>query len=144
MASVRNRNTAPEVAVRKALHARGFRYRMHAASLPGKPDIVLPKYQAAILIHGCFWHGHDCPLFQLPATRTDFWDAKIRRNRERDVEVREALRAAGWRSLTVWECSLRGPGRRDFGQLIDDVAAWVKSAEVSGEFRGSDPRGKPA
>lgn len=139
MASVRSRDTAPELAVRKALHSLGFRYRTHAAELPGKPDIVLPRYRAAILVHGCFWHGHDCSLFQLPATRREFWDAKLRRNRERDAEVQEALRAAGWRCLTVWECALRGAGKREFVQLIDEVAAWVRSVKDAGEFRGSSP-----
>ena len=138
MASVRSKNTAPEVAVRKALHARGFRYRTHVAKLPGKPDIVLPRFRAAILVHGCFWHGHDCPLFQRPATRRDFWDAKIRRNQERDAEVRNALRVAGWRCLTVWECALRGRGKRRFVHLIDDVAAWVRSGQAAGEFRGKN------
>ena len=140
MAAVRSRDTAPEVKVRKALHRLGFRYRTHVVGLPGKPDIVLPKYRAVILVHGCFWHGHDCPLFQRPATRKDFWDAKIRRNRERDVEVREALRAAGWRCLTVWECALRGAGKREFVRLIDDAAAWVRSADSTGDLRGGVPR----
>ena len=139
MAVVRSRDTVPEVLVRKALHGRGFRYRTHVAELPGKPDIVLPRYRAAILVHGCFWHGHDCPMFRLPASRRDFWDAKVRRNRERDGEVREALRVAGWRCLTVWECALRGAEKREFVQLIDDVAAWVRSAKAAGEVRGRDP-----
>ena len=138
MAAVGSRDTAPEVAVRKALHGRGFRYRTHVPELPGKPDIVLPRYRAAILVHGCFWHGHNCPMFRLPATRRDFWDAKIRRNRERDENVREALRAAGWRCLTVWECALRGAEKLEFARLIDEVAAWVKGADVAGEFRGRD------
>lgn len=125
MASVRSKDTAPEVVVRKALHRRGFRYRTHVAELPGKPDIVLPRYRAAILVHGCFWHGHDCALFQFPATRREFWDAKISRNRERDKEVREALRSTGWRCLTVWECALRGAEKREFMGLISDVAAWI-------------------
>ena len=142
MASVRTKDTAPEVAVRKALHGRGFRYRTHVAELPGKPDIVLPKYRAAILVHGCFWHGHDCPMFRLPATRRDFWEAKIRRNRERDADVRVALRVAGWRCLTVWECALRGAEKLDFARLIDDVAAWVRSADTATELRGRVP-GRP-
>ena len=136
MAAVRSRDTGPEVAVRKALHGRGFRYRTHVSELPGKPDIVLPRYRAAILVHGCFWHGHDCRLFRLPATRRAFWDAKIRRNRERDADVRKALRVAGWRCLTVWECALRGRERLEFGRLIEEVATWVKSAELAGELRG--------
>lgn len=136
MAAVRSRDTGPEVAVRKALHGRGFRYRTHVSELPGKPDIVLPRYRAAILVHGCFWHGHDCRLFRLPATRRAFWDAKIRRNRERDADVRKALRVGGWRCLTVWECALRGRERLEFGGLIEEVATWVKSAELAGELRG--------
>ena len=136
MALVGSKNTAPEVAVRKALHRRGFRYRTHVAELPGKPDIVLPKYHATILVHGCFWHGHDCALFRLPVTRREFWDAKIRRNRERDAQVREALRVAGWRCLTVWECALRGTEKREFVKLIGDVAAWLAGPRVTGELRG--------
>lgn len=136
MALVRSKDTAPEVAVRKALHRRGFRYRTNVAELPGKPDIVLPKYRAVILVHGCFWHGHNCLLFHLPATRTEFWDAKTRRNRERDAKVREALRGAGWRCLTVWECALRGTERREFVKLIGEIAAWITGQRMSGEFRG--------
>ena len=140
MAAVRSRDTAPEVRVRKALHRLGFRYRTHVAGLPGKPDIVLAKYRAVILVHGCFWHGHDCPLFQYPATRKAFWNAKIKRNRERDAEVREALRAAGWRCLIVWECALRGAGKRQFERLIDDAAAWVRGADSTGDLRGGVSR----
>ena len=109
MAGIRGRNTRPELVIRKALHARGFRYRLHVAGLPGKPDIVLPRFRAVIFVHGCFWHGHDCPLFRLPATRSEFWEAKISRNRERDREVLGALKTTGWRCLTVWECAIRGP-----------------------------------
>ena len=140
MASVRSKGTAPEMVVRKALHGRGFRYRTHVAELPGKPDIVLPKYRAAILVHGCFWHGHDCPMFRLPATRRQYWEAKVRRNRERDTEVREALRMFGWRCLTVWECALRGKEKREFAKLIDDIAAWVTGPSMSGELRGRAPK----
>ena len=144
MAAVRSRDTAPEVRVRKALHRLGFRYRTHVAGLPGKPDIVLRKYRAVILVHGCFWHGHDCRLFQRPATRQDFWDAKIRRNRERDAEVREALRAAGWRCLTVWECALRGAEKREFVRLIDDAVAWIRSADATRDLRGRVARRQAA
>lgn len=136
MAGIRSQNTRPELAVRSALHARGFRYRLHMQELPGKPDMVLRKHSAVILIHGCFWHGHDCPLFRLPGTRTDFWKEKIDRNRERDAEVRESLESSGWRCLTIWECAMRGRGRLDFESLIDAVATWLKKCEQSKELRG--------
>ena len=136
MAGIRSRNTRPELAVRRALHARGFRYRLHMQGLPGKPDMVFRKYSAVILIHGCFWHGHDCPLFRLPGTRTDFWKEKIDRNRERDVEVRVSLESAGWRCLTIWECAMRGRERWKFERLIGAAAAWLETGERSKEIRG--------
>ena len=136
MSGIRARNTKPELVIRRALHARGFRYRVHVATLPGKPDIVLPKLRSAILVHGCFWHGHDCSLFRLPATRREFWEAKIARNRERDGEVLDALRAEGWRCVTVWECALRGPGRRELPQVINMLVAWLTDSSTDTEIRG--------
>ena len=138
MAGIRGQNTQPEIRIRKALHARGFRYRLHVAGLPGRPDIVLPRYRSVILVHGCFWHGHDCPLFRLPATRTDFWQAKISRNRERDEEVLAKLAAHDWRCLTVWECAFRGPGQRGFEQVVDMAEEWLTVGEVKSEIRGRD------
>lgn len=139
MRSIRGRDTKPEMMIRRALHARGIRYRVHVNHLPGKPDIVLPKFRSVVLVHGCFWHGHDCPLFRLPATRRDFWDAKISRNRERDGEVLDALRSSGWRCLTVWECSFKGPGRRELSQVVDMVEAWLRETNPSAEIRGTLP-----
>ena len=136
MSGIRGRDTKPELRVRKALHARGFRYRVHQTRLPGKPDIVLPCFRAVVLVHGCFWHGHDCPLFRLPGTRTDFWRDKIARNQARDQGVAIALRDAGWRRTTVWECSLRGPQRLDFDILIDRVSDWLRSGRSDLELRG--------
>lgn len=136
MAGIGSRHTRPELAVRRALHARGFRYRLHGRDLPGKPDMVLRKYGAVLLVHGCFWHGHDCRLFRLPATRTAFWKAKIGRNRTRDGEVVVSLESAGWRCLTIWECAMRGTGRFDFDSLIDRIAAWLESDEQSSEISG--------
>lgn len=136
MAAIRSKDTTPELAVRRALHARGFRYRTNVAHLPGKPDIVLRKYGAAVLVHGCFWHGHDCPGFRLPTTRRDFWSEKIRRNRERDIRAREALEAAGWRCLTVWECALRGPDRIGLAKVVEVAAAWLLGNEPSMELMG--------
>ena len=108
MSRIRGSNTKLEVLVRKALHARGFRYRLGGAGLPGRPDIVLPKYKTVIFVHGCFWHGHQCPLYRLPKTRPEFWQAKIDSNKVRDVRVSEQLASMNWRPLEVWECSLRG------------------------------------
>lgn len=120
-------DTRPEQIIRKALHARGFRYRLHPKDIPGKPDLVLPKYRATIFVHGCFWHGHDCPLFKWPKTREEFWREKINRNRARDMSVRRELSAAGWRVALVWECALKGRGRLPLMQTIDSISSWLSS-----------------
>ena len=137
MSGIRGRNTKPELHIRKALHARGFRYRVHQTRLPGKPDIALPRFRAVVLIHGCFWHGHDCPLYRLPGTRTEFWRDKITRNQARDREVAIALGDAGWRRATVWECSFRGPQRLGFEIVIDRLCDWLRSGRDDMELRGS-------
>lgn len=139
MAAVRSSDTSPELAIRKALHARGFRYRTNVRELPGKPDIVLPKYRAAIFVHGCFWHAHDCALFRLPATRRGFWKDKLERNQKRDEEVGNSLNEAGWRFLTVWECAIRGPERRTLVTVIDEVISWLEEGQSSSEVRGDAP-----
>lgn len=131
MSGIRGKNTKPEWIVRRALHARGFRYRLHVRDLPGRPDVVLPKHHAAVFVHGCFWHGHDCPLFRWPKTRPEFWQAKISRNRANDIEHQAVLRAGGWRVAIVWECALR--------QQIDVGAAlaeWIGSDRAACEIRG--------
>lgn len=128
MSGIRGRNTKPEILVRRLLHREGFRFRLHARDLPGRPDIVLPRYRAVIFVHGCFWHGHDCPLYRLPGTRPDFWQDKIDRNRASDRRARDALLAAGWRVAVVWECALRGTGA-DIGQVAQQLAAWLRSDE---------------
>jgi DNA mismatch endonuclease (patch repair protein) len=105
MASVRDRNTKPELRVRRFLHAAGFRYRLHDRTLDGAPDIVLPKYKTVIFVHGCFWHQHSqCPKSTLPTTNRRFWQVKLRGNATRDVLVRRSLRRKGWQVLVVWEC----------------------------------------
>lgn len=111
MRAIRNKDTKPELLIRKALHARGYRYRLGGSGLPGHPDIVLPKYKTVIFINGCFWHGHDCKYFKLPATRTEFWADKIKSNQERDQRSVALLQEQGWSVLTVWECSLKPSGR---------------------------------
>lgn len=107
MSGIRGKDTRPEIIVRQALHRAGFRFRLHRKDLPGKPDIVLPKYHTVIFVHGCFWHGHGCRYFKVPKTRTDFWLDKIMANAKRDRLQEDALRAAGWRVFTVWECDIR-------------------------------------
>lgn len=142
MSGIRAQNTKPEMQIRKALHALGFRYRLHARDVPGKPDMVLSKYQAAVFVNGCFWHGHDCPFFRLPATRREFWQQKISRNMARDAEVREELDAHGWRHVTVWECAIRGPSRLGIDETIRRLAIWIPSARTKLEIRA--PRAKAA
>lgn len=125
MSGVRAKDTRPEMIVRRLLHSLGFRFRLHRRDLPGRPDIVLPRYRAAIFVHGCFWHGHDCSLFRMPATRTEFWAAKIAANRRRDGDAMSELRDAGWRSMVVWECALRSRGRLPAPRLTDRITAFI-------------------
>lgn len=137
MSGIRAKDTQPEMLIRKALHARGFRYRLHVANMPGRPDMVFPRYRAVILAHGCFWHGHDCALFRLPGSRRAFWEAKICRNRERDQEVDRELAADGWRRLAVWECAMRGRGRLPHQELVARIEEWLKGSESFREIRGT-------
>lgn len=110
MSRIRGKDTKPEMLVRKFLHAHGFRYRLHVKDLPGKPDIVLPKYKTVIFVHGCFWHGHEgCKYFVIPKTRTEWWTEKIQRTRLLDEQNECSLAAEGWKVLTVYECDLRPP-----------------------------------
>jgi DNA mismatch endonuclease (patch repair protein) len=132
MSRVRAKDTQPELIVRRGLHCRGYRFRLHRKNFLGRPDLVLSKYRAAIFVNGCFWHAHQgCQLFWIPSTRTGFWTAKLMRNRERDVEVREALREAGWRVLTVWECSVR---EIPIASLTDRIVMWLESDAKEGDI----------
>ena len=109
MSRIRGKDTKPEILVRKGLHARGFRFRLQDRGLPGRPDIVLPKYGVAIMVNGCFWHGHKgCRYATRPKTNEEFWEAKIARNRHRDEVTEAHLEALGWTVITIWECELRG------------------------------------
>ena len=107
MSGIRGKDTKPELQVRRFLHAQGFRFRLHDKRLPGKPDLVLPKWKTVILVHGCFWHMHDCRYFKLPQSRTEFWRGKLESNRRRDDVIRHQLEALGWRVVIVHECDLR-------------------------------------
>lgn len=107
MRSVKQRDTAPELLLRRALHRAGGRYRLHVRSLPGSPDIVFPRRKLAVFVHGCFWHAHDCPAGRPPATRTDYWIPKLRANKARDARKVAELEASGWRVETIWACDLK-------------------------------------
>ena len=129
MSRIRGRDTKPEMLLRRGLHARGLRFRLHARDLPGRPDVVFPKYRAVIFLHGCFWHLHNCPRFKWPATRRSFWRAKIEGNRERDATALIALSEARWRVQIVWECALHGTGRRPVEDVLDLCETFVRGGE---------------
>lgn len=121
MARVRQQDTAPELAVRRMLHAHGLRYTLHPRDLPGRPDIVLPKRRTVVFVHGCFWHGHGCDHGRVAAKfNAGFWAEKIAANRERDQRQQAELRAAGWQVETVWECQV------DDGSTVDELAARLR------------------
>lgn len=136
MSGIRAVDTKPELFLRRGLHARGFRFRLHQRLLPGRPDIVLPRWRAVIFAHGCFWHGHDCSLFRWPSTRPEFWRNKIERNRSNDIRAHAALAAAGWRQAVVWECAMKGPGQLRAGEIIRRCTAWLRSESPHLEIRG--------
>ncbi len=140
MSGIRGKNTKPEILLRRGLFAEGFRFRLHDRRLPGKPDIVFPRFRAVILAHGCFWHGHRCPLFKWPSSNVEFWTRKIERNRELDREAGEALAALGWRILTVWECALKGPGRFPVEHVVQVAAKWLSSGVRSREVVGREKK----
>ncbi len=126
MAGIKGKNTKPELALRRALHARGLRYRLHSKNVHGRPDLVLPKHRAVIFVHGCFWHRHEgCRYATTPATRVAFWQAKFDANVARDSAVRRALLTAGWRVATIWECALRKPDQVTLA--TDRLSAWLQT-----------------
>jgi DNA mismatch endonuclease, patch repair protein len=138
MSGIRGKNTKPEMILRRGLHALGFRFRLHDNRLPGKPDLVFPKYRAVIFAHGCFWHGHDCHLFKWPSSRPEFWLAKINRNREVDARSDFLLSQDGWRQCVVWECAMKGRTRLPLEDLIAECAFWLRTDLPRMEIRGRD------
>ena len=122
MRRIKSKDTAAEVKVRQALHGLGLRFRLHRKDLPGKPDMAFPKYRAAVFVHGCFWHQHPgCRRASKPKSRNDYWDAKLRRNVERDARTPAALAALGWRHIVVWECEVSGSG-----EFAADLASQIR------------------
>jgi DNA mismatch endonuclease, patch repair protein len=139
MSRIRGRDTKPEMLVRQGLHARGLRYRLHDRKLPGRPDLVFPRYGVAVFVHGCFWHAHGCTLSKLPATQRDFWKTKLEGNAARDRRAIDALQTAGWRVLVIWECALRGPARRAESEVLNAASTWIRHAspgplEIAGKI----------
>lgn len=127
MSGIRSSNTRPEKAVRAALHRRGMRFARSTLGLPGKPDVVLPRWRVAVFVNGCFWHLHDCRLSKSPSARTEFWSVKLLANQERDGRNIQALLGANWRVLTVWECAMRGLNAiRQFDFVMDSVGQWIR------------------
>jgi DNA mismatch endonuclease (patch repair protein) len=125
MGRIRSRDTKPELIIRRGLHAQGLRFRLHDRALPGTPDLVFAGRKAVVFVHGCFWHGHDCPLGVTPGTRTEFWENKIGANRARDQTNETKLLASGWRVLTVWECALRGRWRPPVEIVLSAAAEFL-------------------
>lgn len=138
MSGIRGANTKPELLIRSLLHRAGFRFRLHVKDLKGKPDIVLPRYRAVIFVHGCFWHGHNCPLFRMPSTRPDFWRTKIERNRQNDSMAISALRAEGWRIAVVWECALKGKSQAEIAEVAHTLQGWLTGNSAELEIRAKD------
>lgn len=136
MSGIRSKNTTPELTVRKGLHALGLRFRIHDRQIPGKPDLIYKRCRAAIFVHGCFWHGHSCSYFRLPGTRREFWSRKISGTQSRDSKVMAALKAAGWRQLTVWECAFRDKDLREQKRVIRRIFRWITSNRNAIEIRG--------
>lgn len=137
MAGIRSKNTKPEWVIRRGLHARGFRYRLHVSLLPGHPDLVFTSRKAVLFINGCFWHGHECRNFRWPVQRAEFWRNKIEANRHRDSVQLIALSELGWRTATIWECAVKVSASTGLERLFDSITTWLDGNqphfEISGE-----------
>lgn len=127
MACIKNKDTKPEINIRKALFAQGLRYRLHDKKLPGSPDLVFSRYMAIIFIHGCFWHHHDCKHGKLPASNIAFWEKKLKGNAERDQRNIAALVADGWRVRVIWSCHLKNKVNFQSNDDITEIAEWIKN-----------------
>ncbi|HEY4201626.1 MAG TPA: very short patch repair endonuclease [Devosiaceae bacterium] len=136
MSRIRSTDTKPELLLRKALFARGFRYRLNVKSLPGKPDLVFRQFAAIIMVHGCFWHGHgDCVRYRPPLSQLDYWDSKIARNQQRDLQTVAELSELGWRVMTIWECALVGKFRLSMDAVVTNCEVFLRSEELSATLR---------
>ncbi len=138
MSKIRGKDTKPEVKVRKALHGLGYRYSLHKKELPGKPDLYFKKYNAVVEINGCYWHGHNCHLFSMPKSNTEFWKKKINGNKKRDERNIEKLKEMGFRVLIIWECAIKGKTSLQFDSLIKEVEEWINSESNFMEIQGNN------
>ena len=136
MSGIRSVDTKPELMLRRGLHRRGFRFRLHDRALPGRPDLVFSGRRSVIFVNGCFWHGHQCHLFRWPRSREDFWREKITGNMERDRLNRTRLLEQGWRICRVWECGSKGKHRLPVDSVIDRCAAWLDGVERELDIKG--------
>jgi DNA mismatch endonuclease, patch repair protein len=136
MSRVGQRDTGAEMFLRRALHHRGFRYRLHDRKLPGTPDMIFPRFRAVVFVHGCFWHAHGCKFSTVPSTRREFWAQKFEENRKRDRRDIDLLLAGGWRVMVVWECAIKGKRKLGADELISSLIDWLNSegqwSEISG------------
>lgn len=137
MSGIRGKDTKPELLIRRGLHARGFRFRLHCKDVPGNPDICFRSRKAAIFVHGCFWHMHECQLFKWPSTRPEFWREKIGGNRARDIRSEAARKLMGWRSLIIWECALKGRAKLELDEVVCLAAEWVQCGTTDAFIEGS-------
>lgn len=142
MARVGQKNTGAELMLRRALHRKGLRYKLHDRSLPGSPDIVFPRFKAVLFVHGCYWHSHGCYRSTVPKSRREFWIDKFQANRLRDERSRKVLASEGWRVLTVWECALRGKLSSSVDYIADAVGEWLASEAQIGEIEGRSVEGR--
>ncbi len=142
MSGIRGKDTKPELLIRSSLHRAGFRYRLHTKELPGKPDMLFPRYGAALFIHGCFWHGHgpDCNLFRWPQSREDFWREKIRKNVERDDAQIRSLLELGYRVGIIWECALKGRQKLPLDVVIRLCSDWLRASDSRLDIHGHQTR----
>jgi DNA mismatch endonuclease (patch repair protein) len=136
MAAIGGKNTKPEMIIRQELHRQGFRFRIHYSDLPGKPDLVFPKYRAVIHINGCFWHKHECHLFKWPENNEEFWREKIEKNCVRDSANLKELEAQGWRTLVLWECALKGRNKWPIDKVTEVISEWLRSGDGNADIAG--------
>ena len=125
MSGIRSKNTEPEMIVRRGMHRLGFRFRLHEKRLPGKPDLVFPRYKSVIFVHGCFWHGHECSMFKWPKSRAQFWRTKIEGNKLRDQRAVQMLEQLSWRYLIVWECEVKNKSTTEVESRLNECSNWL-------------------
>ncbi len=140
MSRNRHRDTGPEIQLRSVLHRAGLRYRLYNKKLPGKPDLVFPRFRATVFVHGCYWHAHGCYRSSVPKSHQDYWKTKFSRNRERDVRNIALLRELNWRVMIIWECSVVGKNAMPSNELTETVCSWLHGSVKFVEVPGNQPR----